>query len=212
MLRCPKEGIPLVYHTFTHLGGEKGNACLVDELTEHFGSEFSVGRRANENQGALCCLDHFNGETNAFFFRRRTTNDTLHKNGQFRLFCCDVFGQLEMGCTGAFLFRDAESFTNAGRNVIATHQLLRKLGNGAHHIDGVDNLKVSLLTLFYGLLPRNHYDRHGTQLGIGRRGYKVGCARSERTHANTRFARQPTVGGGHKASALLVAGQNQFNG
>ena len=52
--------------------------------------------------------------------------------------------------------------------------LTRGFSDRAHHIDHINNLKVTLFTRFDRFLSGDHHHWHGSQLGVSRGGNEVG--------------------------------------
>ena len=113
--------------------------------------------------------------------------------------------------TGALFFGESECLVNSRRNVLAADNLLGVLGQRPHHVDDIDDLKVTLLARLDRFLPGDHEHRHGAELRVRRSGYEVRRSGAECREADASLAGQSAVCRGHEASGLLVASQGELD-
>ena len=140
---------------------------------------------------------------------RRTRS--LGKRCATRLFRGDVLGQLQVHGPGSLLFRHAERLPHSRRNGRTADNSGGVLREGAHHLNHVHDLEVSLFARLDGLLPRDHQQRHATQLGVRRSGYEIRRPGTKGGHAHPGLAGEAAVRSGHETRRLLVPGENDAN-
>ena len=199
----------LVDHPLAHLGADEGNARLLDEAGEHLARPFAVGGGADHHQRVLRLLQQLDALPDRLLLGRRTPDSTGCDQRCVDALGGDVLRQLEVHRPGLLLHGDPAGFADPGRDIVAGDDLLRVLGQGPHHVDHVDDLKLSLLARLDRLLAADHQHRHPAQLGVGSGGDQIGGPGPESRQADTGPSGQAAVGGGHEPRGLLVAGQDQ---
>ena len=203
--------VPLVDHAFAHLGIEKGNARFIDKGAEGAAGAVAVGGGADEEQGHFRRVDHLRRLGDGLGVRARAAAPEDLEDGGVGLLGGDVLGQFEMDGARALLLGDADRLADQDGHVVAVHDLLGELGEGAHHLDDIDDLEAALLGFLDRLLAGDHQDRHGAELGIGGGRDEVGRPRPEGGNAHAHFSGQAPVGRRHEPGPLLVAREDQLD-
>ena len=201
----------LIHHALAELGGDEGDACLVDELGQHLRRHLAVAARADDEDGRLGVVDFLQRLNDRLVLRHRAANGRFLDRALIGMFVRDVLRQLDMDGAGFFLFRDAIGFADAGGDIVA-----RDAGRGVfrdrlHHLDHVEDLEPALLGFLHRLLAGDHHHRHAAKLRIGRGGGEVGGARAKRRDADAGLAGQSAINGGHHARTLFVARQHKLD-
>ena len=111
----------------------------------------------------------------------------------------------------ALLHGEAECLARGRWDLNAAHDLLGKLGDRAHHLDDVDDLKVALLALADRLLASDHEHGHAAELGVGGASDEIGRAGAERGEDDAGLAGQAADCGGHEGAGLLMAHEDQLD-
>jgi hypothetical protein len=204
-------GMGLVDHALAELGGDEGYAGLLDELEQHPAGHLAVGAGANDEDRRTRRLQLLDCGPHALFVGERPADEAALQRRRVRLLLGDVLGKFDMGGAGLFLLGEAEGLADPARDIVGAGQLVRELGDRAHHVDHIEDLEAALLRFLDRLLAGDHQDRHAAKLRIGRGGHEIGRARAQGRDADAGLAGVPPVGRGHEAGALLVARQDQLD-
>ena len=198
-----------VHHALAHLGGEERQFDGFNEMRNGLTRMLAIGARADQQQRMLGGHDLFGGQIKHHIIRHRI----IALMGRHQMGGCgfggDVFGQFEQNSPRTLFFRQTEGLTHQRRDGIAADNLLGHFADRAEQADNIDNLELALFGFFDRLLTGDHDHRETAEMGVSRRGRKIGSARSECGHADTGFAGQAAIGGGHEGRALLVTCQDQ---
>ncbi len=201
--------MPLVDHALAHLGGEEGNAGLLDELFEHPAGHLAVRARADDEHRRPGVLDHLHRLAHRLWLSRRAPCGGAHDRTAVGLLLGDILGKLEVDRAGLFLFGEAIGLAHAARDIVARCELVSILRDRLHHRHHVEDLEPALLRFLDRLLPGDHQHRHPAERRIGRRGDEVRRAGPQRGDADAGLAGVPAIRRRHEARALFVAGQDQ---
>ncbi len=209
--RCVAEEarVTLVDHALAHLGGDEGNAGLVDQLLEDLGGHLAVGPGADHQDRAARGAQLLHRGADRLVFRQRPAAQARRDGQAVGLLGGDVLRQLQVHRAGLLFLGQAERLADPRGNVVGGGQLVGVLGQRLHHADHVEDLEAALLGLLDRLLPGDHQHRHAAQVGVGAGGDQVGGARAEGRQADPGLAGEAPVGGGHEAGRLFVAGEHQ---
>lgn len=201
--------VTLVDHALAHLGGDEGNAGLVDQLLEDLGGHLAVGPGADHQDRAARGAQLLHRGADRLVFRQRPAAQARRDGQAVGLLGGDVLRQLQMHRAGLLFLGQAERLADPRGNVVGGGQLVGVLGQRLHHADHVEDLEAALLGLLDRLLPGDHQHRHAAQVGVGAGGDQVGGARAEGRQADPGLAGEAPIGGGHEAGRLFVAGEHQ---
>src|SRR6185437_2385352 len=111
----------------------------------------------------------------------------------------------------ALLGGKAKRLADERGNALAVDHLVRALSDRTQHIDGIYDLKATLLAFLDRLLPGDEHQRHSTKLSESSRSHEVGGTGTKRRKTDAGLAREPTVGGSHEAGTLLVTGNDDLD-
>ena len=160
--------------------------------------------------GRCSAHDQFRGAVQAGSGRNRQVDGM---QGDERNIGCrlgrNILRQLKMNRSGPLFLRDAESIPDQRWNGLCADDLPRHLGQWAHRVDNVDDLKTCLLRSQDRLLPGDHDHGHGAEIGISRTRRQIERARTECAQADARLAGQSAFGRRHEGCRLLVPRQHE---
>ena len=198
-------------HTLAELGGDKGNAGLLDKLREHATGGGPVGAAADDDDRGSGAFDFLGRGAHSFCLGDRTPGQAGCDRCGIGFLVGNIFGKFDMGGAGLFFFGQTDCFAHAARDIVSGRQLMGEFGDRTHHIDNVENLEAALFGFLDRFLAGDHQDRHAAQLRISSGGHQIGRAGAQGCHADTGLAGVPSISRGHETGTLFVAGQYELN-
>ena len=158
---------------------------VVDKFTERTAGVCAVCASTEQEQGHFGCADHGRGFAQDGVTRFGIVARMRLQNRLIRVFGRDIFRQFEQYSTGAFFLRDAERFTDQGRDRVAVHDLFWTSCRSDRRAPTTSMIwNWPCFDFLIGFWPGDHDQRHAPQMRISRWCGKVGGTRPECCHAD----------------------------
>ena len=206
-----EQRVAFVDHALAHLGGDEGDAGLVDQLPQHPPGHLAIGARPDDEDRLLRLFDRHHRLTHGLGLGTGTARQRRGERAAGGLFLGNVLGKFEMHRAGLFLLGQPDRLTHAAGDVVGAGELVGVFGDRAHHRDHVKDLEPALLRFLDRLLPGDRQCRHPAELRIGHRRHHVGRARAQCRQEHAGLSGVAAIGRRHEARALFVTGQDQLD-